>query len=308
MSARNYLDVSPDVSAALSEGRPVVALESTIITHGMDYPVNLEIARACEAAVRGAGAVPATIAIIDGRLKAGLDETQLEALASAGQGMAKASRRDMAALVADGASGGTTVATTMTIAHLAGIKVFATGGIGGVHRGAELSFDISADLEALATIPVAVVCAGAKSILDIGKTLEVLETHGVPVIGYRTDRFPAFYARESGHGVDYRYDEPEAVAEMLHTQWALGLNSGVVIGNPVPEGEALDGEEIEQVIAEAVREADANGVSRKDLTPFLLSQVVARSGGKSLAANTSLVRNNARLGGEIAAALNAIES
>jgi pseudouridine-5'-phosphate glycosidase len=300
------LDLHPEVAATLAEGRPVVALESTIISHGMPWPQNAETAFAVEAEVRAHGAVPATIAVIDGRLKAGLDHGQIERLAQDGQAVMKASRRDLAALVARRGTGATTVAATMIISALAGIRVFATGGIGGVHRGAETSFDISADLQELARTPVAVVCAGVKSILDIGLTLEYLETHGVPVIGYGTDRLPAFYCRDSGFGVDLRLDDPVAIARVMQAGWALGLNSGLVIANPIPETHALPRERIDAAIAQALAEAQTQGIAGKAATPFLLSRVSALTGGDSLVANIQLVLNNARLGAAIAMACAAL--
>jgi pseudouridine-5'-phosphate glycosidase len=299
------LTLNAEVAEALNALRPVVALESTIITHGMPYPQNLETARAVEAAVRAGGAVPATVAIMDGRLRAGLTEIELERLAREGFVAAKASRRDIAALLASGELAGTTVATTMYIAALAGIALFATGGIGGVHRGAELSFDVSADLAELGRTPVAVVCAGAKSILDIGKTLEVLETNGVPVLGYRTDDFPAFWARTSGFGVDRRLDTPEAVAKIVELQFTLGFG-GVVVANRIPEADAWPATEIEAFIGEALRGADAEGVSGKDTTPFLLKRIFELTNGRSLVANIALVEHNARVAAEIAVALAAL--
>ncbi len=302
MSALSYLAVSSEVREALRTGKGVVALESTIITHGMPFPQNLEMARRVEAVVRAHGAVPATIAIMDGKMRAGLLDADLERLAREGGKAAKASRRDVAALLASGALAGTTVATTMQIAHLAGIKVFATGGIGGVHRGAESTFDISADLEELARTPVAVVCAGAKAILDLPKTLEVLETNGVPVIGYRSDAFPAFWTRDSGYPVDHRLDEPAAIARLITLQVELGLG-GVLIANPIPEDAALDAGMIGARIREAIADAEAQGVTRKALTPFLLRRIFELTGGKSLAANIALVENNAALAADIAVAL-----
>jgi len=302
MGGTAYLSVSDEVRAALAAGRPAVALESTIITHGMPYPQNLDMAHRVEAVIRAEGAVPATIAIMDGRMRAGVSGADLERLAREGHKAAKASRRDMAALLASGAMAGTTVATTMQIAALAGIRLFATGGIGGVHRGAESTFDISADLEELGRTPVAVVCAGAKSILDIAKTLEVLETNGVPVIGFGTDEFPAFWARESGHRVDHRFDDAEAVARMLAIQAELGLG-GVLIANPIPEADAWEAAAIEARIAEAIADAERAGVSRKDLTPYLLKRIFELTGGKSLQANIALVLNNARVAAQIAVAL-----
>ncbi len=302
MAISDHIKVSGEVSAALREGRPVVALESTIITHGMPYPQNLDMARAVEARVRAGGAVPATIAIMDGALLAGLGDEALEVLARSGGRAAKASRRDVAALLVTGAIAGTTVATTMQIAAAAGISVFATGGIGGVHRGAEETFDISADLEELARSPVAVVCAGAKSILDIGKTLEVLETNGVPVLGYRTDRFPAFWARDSGYPVDHRFDSFDELARVVAMQAALGLG-GVLVANPIPEADALPAESIEARIADAIADAARAGVTRKDLTPFLLKRVFELTEGRSLKANIALVENNATVAAGIAVAL-----
>jgi pseudouridine-5'-phosphate glycosidase len=305
MSAKAYLSITAEIKKALAEGRPVVALESTIITHGMPYPQNLDMANNVEAVVRANGAVPATIAIMDGRFAVGVSGEDLERLAQEGGKAAKASRRDVASLLVQGGLAGTTVATTMQIAALAGIRVFATGGIGGVHRGAEETFDISADLEELARTPVAVVCAGAKSILDIAKTLEVLETNGVPVLGYRTDAFPAFWARESGHKVDHRFDSVEDIARVVALQADLGLG-GVLVANPIPEADALEAGTIEARIAEAIADADARGVSRKELTPFLLQRIFELTGGQSLKANIALVENNARVAAGIAVALSAM--
>jgi pseudouridine-5'-phosphate glycosidase len=296
------LDLHPDVAAALAAGRPVVALESTIISHGMPWPQNAETALRVEAEVRAQGAVPATIAILDGRLKAGLTPDQIERLARSGQQTAKASRRDMPLLVARGGTGATTVAATMVIAALAGIRVFATGGIGGVHRGAPASFDISADLQELARTPVAVVCAGAKSILDLRLTLEYLETHGVPVIGYRTDSLPAFFTRDSGFGVDARIDEPGEIARVMKAKWAMGLGGGLVIANPIPADHALPREAVERAIEQALADAQAQGMVGKEVTPFLLARVNALTGGDSLAGNIQLVLNNARLGAAVALA------
>jgi pseudouridine-5'-phosphate glycosidase len=302
VSANPYLSISAEVMSALAAGKPVVALESTIITHGMPYPQNLEMARNVEAVIRRHGAVPATIAIMDGRFAVGVSGEDIERLAQEGGRAAKASRRDVAALLVAGAVAGTTVATTMQIAALAGIRVFATGGIGGVHRGAEESFDISADLEELAKTPVAVVCAGAKSILDIGKTLEVLETNGVPVLGYGTNDFPAFWARKSGHRVDHRIDGAEEAARIIALQADLGMG-GVLIANPIPEADALDSQFIEAEIEKALADAEARHVTRKDLTPFLLQRIFELTGGKSLAANIALVENNAAVAADIAVAL-----
>jgi pseudouridine-5'-phosphate glycosidase len=299
VNVKSYLSVAPQVHDALAAGRPVVALESTIITHGMPHPQNLEMARKVEAEVLAQGAMPATVAIMDGKFRVGLEAEDLERLAVEGHSAAKASRRDVAALLVSGELAGTTVATTMMAAHWAGIRVFATGGIGGVHRGAESSFDISADLEELSRTPVAVVCAGAKSILDIGKTLEVLETKGVPVLGYGTNEFPAFWARGSGHALDRRCDTPLEIARILVLQHALGLG-GVLVANPIAEADALDGAAIEAQIARAVAEADQRGIGGKALTPFLLQRIFELTGGKSLAANIALVENNARLAAQIA--------
>ena len=298
-----YLDISPEVKAALDEGRPVVALESTIISHGMPYPKNVETALRVEQTIRDNGAVPATIAVIGGRLKAGLSRGEIEHLGKAGRAVAKASRRDLPALVARGADGATTVTTTMIIAHMAGIRIFATGGIGGVHRGAETTMDISADLEELARTPVMVVCAGAKSILDLGLTLEYLETKGVPVIGYGTDELPAFYTRKSGFSVDYRADSPEELAAMFRAQRDLGYRGGMLVTNPIPEQYAMDKEIIDAAIAQALRECEEKGVHGKETTPFLLARVVELTGGESLESNIRLVLNNAALAARTACEL-----
>ncbi len=300
-----YLDISPEVRAALEAGRPVVALESTIISHGMPYPKNVETALLVEQTIRDNGAVPATIAVIGGRLKAGLSAEEIEHLGKAGRAVAKASRRDLPALVARGADGATTVTTTMIIAHMAGIRIFATGGIGGVHRGAETTMDISADLEELAQTPVMVVCAGAKSILDLGLTLEYLETKGVPVIGFGTGELPAFYTRRSGFGVDYRVDSPEELAAMFRAQRDLGYRGGMLVTNPIPEAFAMDKAVIDAAIEQALREAAEQGVRGKETTPFLLARVVELTGGDSLESNIQLVLNNARLAAKTAAALTA---
>ena len=298
-----YLDISPEVRAALDEGRPVVALESTIISHGMPYPRNVETALLVEQTIRDNGAVPATIAVIGGRLKAGLSHEEIEYLGKTGRGVAKASRRDLPALVARGADGATTVTTTMMIAHMAGIRVFATGGIGGVHRGAEVTMDISADLEELAQTPVMVVCAGAKSILDLGLTLEYLETKGVPVIGYGTDELPAFYTRHSGFGVDYRVDSPEELAAMFRAQRELDYKGGMLVTNPIPEQYAMDKAVIDKAIEQALAECKAQGVHGKETTPFLLARVVELTGGDSLESNIQLVLNNAAVASKTAAEL-----
>jgi len=296
------LDLHPEVADALADGRPVVALESTIISHGMPWPQNAETARAVEQAVRARGAVPATCAVLTGRLKAGLTQTDIEALGRDGRLVAKASRRDLPLLAARGETGATTVAATMIIAGLAGIAVFATGGIGGVHRGAATSFDISADLQELARTPVAVVCAGAKSILDLRLTLEYLETHGVPVLGFRTDRLPDFYARDSGLGVDARLDSAAEVARVMRAKWAMGLSGGLVVANPIPEAHALPRAVIDEAIAHALADADAAGVTGKAVTPFLLARVSELTGGDSLRGNIELVLDNARLAADIAVA------
>lgn len=298
-----YLDISPEVKIALDEGRPVVALESTIISHGMPYPKNVETALLVEKTVRDNGAVPATIAVIGGRLKAGLSESEIEYLGKTGRGVAKASRRDLPALVARGADGATTVTTTMIIANMAGIRVFATGGIGGVHRGAETTMDISADLEELAQTPVMVVCAGAKSILDLGLTLEYLETKGVPVIGYGTDELPAFYTRSSGFGVDYRVDSPEELAAMFKAQREIGCKGGMLVTNPIPEEYSMDKAVIDAAIKQALKECSEQGIKGKETTPFLLAKVVELTGGSSLESNIKLVLNNAKIAAQTAARL-----
>jgi pseudouridine-5'-phosphate glycosidase len=293
---------SASVAAAQAEGRPVVALESTIIAHGMPYPENVHTARAVEAIIRDHGAEPATIAVIDGKIRIGLDEDQLELLAQSGQA-AKVSRRDLPAVLASGALGATTVAGTMICAALAGIEVFVTGGIGGVHRGASETFDISADLQELARTSVAVVCAGAKSILDIGLTLEYLETHGVPVLSCEQDNFAAFYTRDSGFRADYRIDDPAAQARFIRTKWDLGLKGGVVLSTPVPEHAAMLRDEIDGITRQALDEARAQGITGKAVTPFLLARIKALTGGRSLATNIELVKHNAEVGARLAVAL-----
>ena len=298
-----YLDIAPEVAEALKNGKPVVALESTIISHGMPYPKNVETAMLVEKTIRDNGAVPATIAIIGGRLKAGLSREEIEYLGKAGRDVAKASRRDLAALVAAGRDGATTVTTTMIIAHMAGIDIFATGGIGGVHRGAETTMDISADLEELGSTPVMVVCAGAKSILDLGLTLEYLETKGVPVIGYGTDELPAFYTRQSGFGVDYRADSPAQLASMFRAQKELGMKGGMLVTNPIPEEYAMDKSVIDAAIEQALRESVEQGIHGKETTPFLLARVVELTGGSSLESNIQLVLNNAALAAKTAVEL-----
>ena len=303
MALNKYLDVSPEVAQALAEGRPVVALESTIISHGMPYPQNVETALAVERIIRENGAVPATIAIIGGRLKAGCSKEEIEHLGRAGTSVAKASRRDLAVLCARGQDGATTVTTTMIIAHMAGIKVFATGGIGGVHRGAETTMDISADLEELAHTPVMVVCAGAKSILDLGLTLEYLETHGVPVIGYGTEELPAFYTRKSGFGVDYRIDTPADLAKSFYVKQDMGLVGGMLVANPIPEEYSMDADVIGKAISDAVDEAKVKGIHGKETTPFLLAKIKELTGGSSLDSNIQLVYNNAKLAAKTAVEL-----
>ena len=298
-----YLDISPEVSAALAAGKPVVALESTIISHGMPYPQNVKTALEVEQIIRDNGAVPATIAIIGGRLKAGLTPAEIEYFGKKGPEIAKASRRDLPVLVARGQDGACTVTTTMMIAHMAGIGVFATGGIGGVHRGAETTMDISADLEELGQTPVMVICAGAKSILDLGLTLEYLETKGVPVIGYGTDELPAFYTRTSGFGVDYRLDTPAELAAAFHAQRAMGLKGGMLVTNPIPEEYSMDPAVINKAIDQAIAECQAQGVHGKATTPFLLAKVKELTGGDSLDSNIQLVFNNARLAARTAAEL-----
>ena len=300
---KNYLSISPEVEAALKNGKPVVALESTIISHGMPYPQNVETALKVEQTIRENGAVPATIAIIGGRLKAGCTPEEIEYLGRKGQAVTKASRRDLPVLVARGEDGATTVTTTMIIAAMAGIRVFATGGIGGVHRGAEKTMDISADLEELAETPVMVVCAGAKSILDLGLTLEYLETKGVPVIGYGTDELPAFYTRRSGFKVDYRIDTPKDLAAAFRAKLEMGLRGGMLVTNPIPEEYSMDADYINHAIDEAVAEAEHLGIHGKATTPFLLAKIKDLTGGDSLAANIQLVLNNARLAAKTAACL-----
>ena len=298
-----HLQISKKVKKALKEGRPVIALESTIISHGMPYPQNVETALNCERIARENGAEPATIAVIGGKLCAGLEEQQIEHLGKVGLGIQKASRRDLPVIVARGQDGATTVASTMIIAAMAGIKVFATGGVGGVHRGAETSMDISADLEELAKTPVAVVCAGAKSILDLGLTLEYLETRGVPVIGYKTQDLPAFYTDRSGFKVDYRMDSPKEIAAALRAQRQLGFPGGMLITNPIPREYAIDPEIINAAINQALREAQEQGVKGKNATPFLLAKVSELTGGDSLSSNIQLVYNNVALAARIASEL-----
>lgn len=303
---KKYLDINPEVLKALNEDMPVVALESTIISHGMPYPLNVETAVKVENIIRENGAIPATIAILNGKLKVGLTNEEIEYLGKT-KNVVKASRRDLPFVVSNNLDGATTVAATMIIAELAGIKVFATGGIGGVHRGAQETFDISADLQELAQTNVAVVCAGAKSILDIGLTLEYLETQGVPVIGYQTDELPAFYTRKSGFSVDYNVDSPDKIASVIKVKWDLGLDGGVVIANPIPEQYAMDYDTITNAINDAIKEAEEKGIKGKDATPFLLAKVKDITAGKSLDSNIQLVYNNALLGAKIAVELSKLD-
>ena len=301
MILNKYLDVNPEVAQALAEGKPVVALESTIISHGMPYPQNVETALNVERIIRENGAVPATIAIIGGRLKAGLSAEEIEYFGKKGLAITKASRRDLAVLCARGEDGATTVTTTMIIAHMAGIKIFATGGIGGVHRGAETTMDISADLEELGQTPVMVVCAGAKSILDLGLTLEYLETKGVPVIGFGTKELPAFYTRQSGFQVDYRIDTVQELAAAFKAQNELGMKGGMLVTNPIPEEYAMPLETINAAIDQAIAECEEKGIHGKETTPFLLARVAELTGGNSLASNIQLVYNNAKIAAQTAA-------
>jgi pseudouridine-5'-phosphate glycosidase len=301
------LDISSEVQDALMNGGPVVALESTIISHGMPYPLNVETALRVEKTIRELGAVPATIAILGGRLKVGLSEAEIEYLGKKGQEITKTSRRDIPFMVSRQEDGATTVAATMIIAAMAGVRVFATGGIGGVHRGADTSMDISADLDELGRTDVAVVCAGVKSILDIGLTLEYLETKGVPVVGFQTDALPAFYTRDSGFGVDYRIDDPLAAATAMKSKWDLQLHGGMIITNPIPEEHALDPNYIQTVIDDANAEMKQKGISGKDATPFLLGRIAEQTDGKSLDANIQLVINNAALAAKIACAYSELE-
>jgi pseudouridine-5'-phosphate glycosidase len=300
MELSNILVISPEVERALYENKPVVALESTIISHGMPYPKNVETALNVEKIVRENGAVPATIAIIGGKLTVGITPEEIDYLGKKGLKVTKSSRRDIPVLISRKEDGATTVAATMIIANLAGIKIFATGGIGGVHRGAEITMDISADLEELATTNVAVVCAGAKSILDLGLTLEYLETQGVPIIGYQTEELPAFYTRESGFKVNYRMDSPSEIAAMLKAKESIGLKGGTVITNPIPTQYAMDKDVIDKAIDHAIDKADRLGIKGKDITPYLLDKIQKITDGKSLEANIQLVYNNAKLGAEIA--------
>ena len=302
MELNKYLSIPPEIENALKEGKPVVALESTILSHGMPYPENVEFAHKVEEIVRGEGAVPATTAIIGGKLKVGLSSDELEIMCKA-DGVGKVSRRDVAVYLATGKTGATTVATTMIIAAMAGIKVFATGGIGGVHRGAQETFDISADLQELAKTPVGVVCAGAKSILDIGLTLEYLETMGVPVLGMGTDDFPAFYCRKSGYKVDFNVESPAMAANILHTKWEAGMEGGAVLANPIPQEYELDFDEMEGVINKALAMAKEQGIHGKATTPFLLSHIKDLTHGVAFASNVQLAYNNARMASKIAVEL-----
>jgi pseudouridine-5'-phosphate glycosidase len=302
------LEMAPEVADARSDNRPVLALESTIISHGMPYPRNVETALRVEEIARDEGVVPATIAILDGRLKVGLSHDEIDRLGRQGTGVAKASRRDISVLVASGGDGATTVAATMIIAALAGIRVFATGGIGGVHRGAAQTFDISADLEELGRTEVAVVCAGVKSILDIGLTLEYLETLGVPVLGFGTDELPAFYTAKSGFPVDRRVDTPEDLAKIMHAHWSMGLGGGLVIAQPVPEHLAMDTSEVSDAIEKSLSEASVRGIRGKEITPYLLGRVMELTGGSSLDSNIALVENNVRLGSRTVAAYARLDS
>lgn len=303
---KGLLEIDSDVAAALDRGQPVVALESAMVSHGLPHPANIETARRLHAVVREAGAVPATIGIAGGRLRVGLGDRELERFAG-DEGVVKVSLCDLASVIASGGDGATTVAATLVGAALAGIRVFATGGIGGVHRGGETTLDVSADLFELARQPVAVVSAGAKSILDLPRTLEVLESLGVPVVGYGSDTLPAFYSRDSGIALSARVDSPAAAARLMHAQWSLGLRSGLLFANPPPEATALGTAEVERLVARAMARAEAAGIKGKDLTPFLLASMAAESGGATLAANIGLIEHNARLAAQIAVAYADIE-
>ncbi|MBP7059178.1 MAG: pseudouridine-5'-phosphate glycosidase [Lachnospiraceae bacterium] len=298
-----YLDVAPEVAEAIKAGKPVVALESTIISHGMPYPQNVETALNVEKIIRDNGAIPATTAIINGRLKAGLSKDEIEYLGKKGLEVTKVSRRDIPVIVARKMDGASTVATTMIIAAMAGIKIFATGGVGGVHRGAQQTFDISADLDELSQTPVTVVCAGAKAILDLPLTLEYLETKGVTVLGYQTEELPAFYTRKSGLKVDYRVDSPKELAATIKAKHDLGMKGGLLVTNPIPEEYSMDSEVINKAINEAIEEAKANHIHGKETTPFLLAKVKDITGGDSLDSNIQLVYNNAKLAAETAVEL-----
>ena len=299
MRMHKYLSITPEIEEALKNGTPVVALESTILSHGMPYPENLEFAHKVEEVIRAEGAIPATMAVIGGKLKVGLNSEELEIMCRA-ENVGKMSRRDILVYLATGKTGATTVATTMLIASLAGIRVFATGGIGGVHRGGENTMDISADLQEFANTPVAVVTAGAKQILDIGRTLEYLETFGVPVLGFRTDEFPAFYCRTSGYKLDYCCQDEEEVAKIMNTKWELGMKGGLVIGNPIPEEYALDFNEMEEVINNAIKLAEEKHIRGKNITPFLLATIKDMTKGVAFASNVQLALNNAKIAARIA--------
>ncbi len=301
MNYRDYLSITPEIEQAIAENKPIVALESTILSHGMPYPENLEFAHKVEEIVRGQGAIPATMAILDGKLKVGLNADELEFMCN-GKDIAKASRRDVAVYLATRRPAATTVATTMMIADMAGIRIFATGGIGGVHRGAQETMDISADLQELAHTNVCVVGAGCKSILDIGLTLEYLETFGVPVLGYQTDDFPAFYCESSGFGVDHNAKDAEEVALIMKTKWDLGLEGGMLVGNPIPHEYSMDHKVIDKIIEEALELAKQQGIHGKATTPFLLAKIKELSGGDSLASNLQLAYNNAKVASQIAVA------
>ncbi|QDP39570.1 pseudouridine-5'-phosphate glycosidase [Radiobacillus deserti] len=302
---QNYLSFSEEVQEAIEQQKPIVALETTIISHGMPYPQNIEMAKTVEQIIRNQGAVPATIGLMDGSIKIGLSEEELLEFAT-NKSVEKVSRRDFPYILATGKIGATTVAATMIAAQLAGIKVFATGGIGGVHRGGELSMDVSADLTELAQTNVAVVCAGAKSILDVGRTLEYLETEGVPVVGYKCETFPTFYTRESDFNVDFQLDSPEEVARLLDTKWKLNLNGGAIIANPVPEEAAMNYDEMEALIAHVIDDATKQGIAGKSVTPFVLDQIKQRTDGRSLETNIALVKHNAEVAGQIAVALHSL--
>ncbi|MDN7177289.1 pseudouridine-5'-phosphate glycosidase [Caballeronia sp. SEWSISQ10-4 2] len=308
MCLSGFLDIHPEVAAALGAGRPVVALESSIISHGSSWPGNAETALGLEAEVRAHGAIPATCAILDGRIKVGLTRGEIEQLGRGGHDVAKVSRRDIPILVACGGDGATTISATMIIADLVKIRVFAAGGLGGVHRGAQETFDISADLQELARTPVALVCAGIKSILDIQLTLEYLETHGVPVIGYGTESLPGFFTRDSEFGVDVRLDDPRRIARVMTANWALGLNNGLVVANPIPQPFALPREVIDLAIEQALAEADAEGITGKGVTPFLISRVNALTGGASAGGSVQIGLSNARLAAAIAVAYASLSS
>ena len=303
MSMHPRLEATDEVRQALADGRPIVALESTIISHGMPYPQNVEMAREVEALIRSHGAVPATIAVLDGRPRIGLSDDDLEMLGKAGQSVIKASVRDLAVVVSQGLNGATTVAATMRLAALAGIEVFATGGLGGVHRGATSSMDVSADLTELSRTPVVVISAGVKSILDIALTLEAMETLSVPVVGYQTDEFPSFYSRSSGHDAPMRADSPAQLAALARAQWDLGISAGISVANPIPAQHEIPADQIARIIEVALQDMDRLGITGKDTTPYLLGRVVELTDGASLTANIALVKNNAVLGAELARAL-----